>query len=91
MSERPGGIGLLGRGHKPQFTERITMDARELQKLIEAARGQYTPGAPMDAATDQDILVGLLDGLGGDNPTPNDSPAWAAGIRIGNALRKALR
>lgn len=69
---------------------KATMTARELQSLIEAARGPYTPGVPMDAATDQDILVGLLDGLGGDKPTPNDRPAWAAGIRIGNALRKAL-
>ena len=81
---------MLGRGRN-QFTERIKMDARELQKLIESARAPYKPGVPMDAATDQDILVGLLDGLGGDKPTPSDRPAWAAGIRIGNALRKALR
>lgn len=67
------------------------MDARELQKLIEAARAPYKPGVPMDAATDQDILVGMLDGLGGDKPTPSDRPAWAEGIRIGSALRKALR
>ena len=67
------------------------MDARELQKLIETARGPYTPGQRMDQYTDQDILVGLLDGLGGDKTEPNDRPAWAAGIRIGNALRKALR
>ena len=52
------------------------MDARELQKLIEDAR---------------ELQKLIEDGLGGDNPTPNDSPAWAAGIRIGNALRKALR
>jgi hypothetical protein len=67
------------------------MTTRELQKLIEAARAPYKPGVPMDAATDQDILVGLLDGLGGDEPHQQDSEAWAAGIRIGNALRKALR
>lgn len=76
---------------KPQFTERITMNARELQRLIEAARGPYTPGQRMDQYTDQDILVGLLDGLGGDEPTSSDRPAWASGIRIGNALRKALQ
>ena len=81
----------LGRGRKPQFTERITMSPQELQKLIEAARAPYKPGVPVDAATDQDILVGLLDGLGGDRPAAQDRPAWAAGIRIGNALRKALR
>lgn len=62
-----------------------------MQKLIESARAPYKPGVPMDAATDQDILVGLLDGLGGDEPRPQDSEAWAAGIRIGNALRKELR
>jgi hypothetical protein len=67
------------------------MNAQELQKLIEAARAPYKPGVPMDAATDQDILVGLLDGLGGDKPTAQDRPAWAAGIRIGNALRKSLK
>ena len=67
------------------------MDARELQKLIEAVRAPHKPGVPMDAATDQDILVGLLDGLGGDKPTTQDSKAWAEGIRIGNALRKALK
>lgn len=66
------------------------MDARELKKLIEAARAPYKPGVPMDATTDQCILVGLLDGLGGDKPASQDRPAWAAGIRIGNALRKAL-
>ena len=67
------------------------MSPQELQKLIEAARAPYKPGVPVDAATDQDILVGLLDGLGGDRPAAQDRPAWAAGIRIGNALRKALR
>ena len=66
------------------------MSPQELQTLIEAARAPYKPGVPMDAATDQDILVGLMDGLGGDKPTPSDRQAWAAGIRIGNALRKAL-
>ena len=67
------------------------MDARELKKLIEAARAPYKPGVPMDAATDQDILVGLLDGLGGDKPTGMETPAWSAGIKIGNALRKVLK
>ena len=62
------------------------MTAKELQKLIEAARGPYMPGKRMDQ-----YLVGLIDGLGGDQPQPQDSPAWAEGIRIGNALRKALR
>ena len=67
------------------------MTAKELQKLIEAARASYTPGVPMDARVDQDILCGLVDGLGGDKPAAQDRPAWAAGIRIGNALRKTLR
>ena len=67
------------------------MTPRELQDLLEAARGPYTPGQRMDQYTDQDILVGLIDGLGGDKPTGQDSEAWAAGIRIGNALRKALK
>lgn len=69
---------------------KTAMTVQELQSLIEAARGPYAPGQRMDQYKDQDILVGLLDGLGGDKPTPNDRPAWAAGIRIGNALRKAL-
>lgn len=67
------------------------MKATELQKLIESARGSYIPGQRMDQYTDQDILVGLIDGLGGDKPNGQDSEAWAAGIRIGNALRKALK
>ena len=67
------------------------MTAQELQKLIESARGPYTPGVAMDAETDQDILVGLIDGLGGDKQHTQDSKAWADGIMIGNALRKALR
>lgn len=67
------------------------MTAPELQSLIEAVRASYTPGVPMDARTDQDILVGLLDGLGGDKPCDLHSDAWAAGIRIGRALRKILR
>lgn len=70
---------------------KATMTARELQSLIDAARGPCTPGQRMDQYADQDILVGLLDGLGGDEPRPQDSEAWAAGIRIGNALRKALQ
>lgn len=67
------------------------MTAVELQKRLEVARGPYTPGQRMDQYTDQDILVGLIDGLGGDTPRPQDREAWAEGIRIGNALRKALR
>lgn len=67
------------------------MTATELQKLIETARGPYTPGMAMDAGTDQDILVGIVDGLGGDKPQPQDSEAWKAGILIGRELRKLLR
>jgi hypothetical protein len=69
----------------------MEMTAAELQKLIVEARGPYTPGKRMDQYQDQDILVGLIDGLGGDQPRPQDSEGWAAGIRIGLALRKALR
>lgn len=69
----------------------LSMTPIELQKLIESARGPYIPGQHMDQCIDQDILVGLIDGLGGDKPTDQDNPAWAAGIRIGNALRKALK
>ena len=44
----------------------------------------------MCTATDQEILVGMLDGLGGDAPRPTDPVAWQAGIEIGRTLRKAL-
>lgn len=67
------------------------MTPNELQKLIESARGPYIPGQRMDQHVDQDILVGLIDGLGGDKPTGMETPAWAAGIKIGNALRKVLK
>lgn len=67
------------------------MTAPELQRLIEAVRAPYTPGVPMDARTDQDILVGIVDGLGGDKPCDLHSEAWKAGIIIGRKLRKALQ
>lgn len=76
----------MGSGTEPHL-----ITSSELQKMIEAARGPYTPGQRMDQYTDQDILVGLLDGLGGDEPRPQDSEAWAAGIWIGNALRRTLK
>lgn len=67
------------------------MTATELQKLICAARASYTPGVPMDARVDQDILCGLVDGLGGDKPLPTDTSNWSKGVAIGYALRKAMR
>ena len=42
------------------------MTAKELQRMIEGARVPYTPGKRMDQYQDQDILVGIVDGLGGD-------------------------
>lgn len=66
------------------------MTAQDLQKRIESARGQYRPGTPIDAEIDQDILVGIIDGLGGDRPDGNEAIAWNEGIRIGCDLRKAL-
>lgn len=67
------------------------MTQSELQSLLECARAPRVPGVRMDADVDQDILVGLIDGLGGDTPRESDRQAWADGIRIGNALRRALR
>lgn len=67
------------------------MTATELQKLIEAARGPYTPGIPMDALVDQDILCGIVDGLVGGEQNPQDPEAWKAGVMIGCKLRKTLR
>ena len=67
------------------------MDANELQQMIEAARGRLVPGVRMDPEIDQGILVGMIDGLGGDRPHKTDSTAWAAGIEIGRKLRRALR
>ena len=67
------------------------MDARDLQGMIEKARGPYRVGQPMDAKVDQDVLVGIIDGLGGGKPRPTDSDAWQAGIRIGREIAKALK
>lgn len=74
-----------------RLNERTTMTATELQKLITAARAPYRRGIPMDAQVDQDILVGLVDGLGGGQSQEIDPPAMAAGIKIGRELRKLLR
>ena len=67
------------------------MTAWELQGVVEAARAPYTPGVPMDARVDQDILVGIVDGLGGGKPQLQDREARAAGIKVGLELRKLLR
>ena len=67
------------------------MDARDLQGMIEKARGPYRVGQSMDAKVDQDVIVGIIDGLGGDKPRSTDSDALQAGIRIGRELAKALR
>lgn len=67
------------------------MTPSELQKLLEAARSIYTPGVPMDASIDQDILVGLIDGLGNGDIQPQDRDAYADGVRIGNALMRVLK
>jgi serine/threonine protein phosphatase PrpC len=66
------------------------MEVKKLQKLIESARAPYTPGVPMDAATDQAILVGLIDGLGGGTASEFDSAPKQAGTRIGRSIRRAL-
>jgi hypothetical protein len=67
------------------------MTAKELQKALTAARGQYTPGFPMDARIDQDVLCGFIDGLGGEKPLPTDKSNWGKGIAIGYELMKAMR
>lgn len=67
------------------------MTPKELQKLLEAARAIYTPGVPMDASIDQDILIGLIDGLGNGDVQPQDRDAYADGVRIGNALMQVLK
>lgn len=67
------------------------MTPKELQKLLESARSIYTPGVPMDASIDQDILVGLIDGLGNGDVQPQDRDAYADGVRIGNALMQVLK
>jgi len=45
----------------------------------------------MDASIDQDILVGLIDGLGNGDVQPQDRDAYADGVRIGNALMQVLK
>ena len=67
------------------------MTPNELQKLLESARSVYTPGVPMDATIDQDILIGLIDGLGNGDIQPQDRDAYADGVRIGNALMQVLK
>ena len=67
------------------------MTPKELQKLLVSARSIYTPGVPMDASIDQDILVGLIDGLGNGDIHPQDNDAYADGVRIGNALMQVLK
>lgn len=67
------------------------MNASELQKMIEDARAPFRAGVRMDALVDQAILVGMVDGLGGDKPRYSDSKAWADGIEIGQAIARALR
>lgn len=67
------------------------MTPKELQKLLEAARAIYTTGVPMDASIDQDILIGLIDGLGNGDVQPQDRDAYADGVRIGNALMQVLK
>lgn len=67
------------------------MTPKKLQKLLESARSIYTPGVPMDAYIDQDILVGLIDGLGNGDVQPQDRDAYADGVRIGNALMQVLK
>lgn len=66
------------------------MNARDLAIRLNNARGPYTPGVRMDAGIDQKILVGLIDGLGGDEPMDSDPIPHQEGLRIGNELRKAL-
>lgn len=67
------------------------MTASDLQKMIEDARAPFRAGVRMDALIDQAILVGMVDGLGGDRPRDTDSKAWADGIRIGQAIARALK
>jgi hypothetical protein len=67
------------------------MTTSELQKAIESARVEYIPGRPMDAGADQCILLGIIDGLSGDDPSATENLAWRAGIEIGLKLRRALR
>lgn len=67
------------------------MTVSDLQEMIEKARGPYKTGTPMSARVDQAILVGMIDGLGGDRPRDTDSEAWQAGIRIGREIAAALR
>lgn len=67
------------------------MTPSELQEMIEKARVPYRVGQQMDAMIDQAILVGMVDGLGGDRPRDTDSEAWQAGIRIGRYIAKALK
>jgi len=66
------------------------MNARELAIRLNNARGPYTPGVPMDHKIDSQILVGLIDGLCGDEPMDGDPILHQEGLRIGNELRKAL-
>jgi hypothetical protein len=66
------------------------MNARELSTRLNNARGPYAPGVPKDHKNDSQILVGLIDGLCGDEPMDGDPIPHLEGLRIGNELRKAL-
>lgn len=66
------------------------MNSETLQNRISAARAKYTPGVPMNAETDQDVLRGIIDGLGGAS-AKGGSEAWSKGVGIGRYLRRVLK